>query len=46
VPRWWRQQRQAQRQARTPPAPLQPAADPATTVPSDIAYEHPPREGL
>jgi uncharacterized integral membrane protein len=46
VPRWWRHRRQAQRQARTPPAPPQPLAEPSTTSPSDIAFEHPPREGL
>ena len=46
VPRWWRHLRQAQRQARTP-APPAPASTEATTVtPSDVAFDHPPREGL
>jgi lipopolysaccharide assembly protein A len=46
VPRWWRHRRQAQRQARTPPAPVQAAPEPASTAPSELAFEHPPREGL
>jgi uncharacterized integral membrane protein len=46
VPRWWRHRRQAQRQARAPAAPLPASAGPTTTSPSDIAFEHPPREGL
>jgi len=46
VPRWWRHRRVAQRQARTPPAPTPAVADSASTVPSDIAFAQPPREGL
>jgi len=46
VPRWWRNRRLAQRQARTPPAPTAVAGESTTTTPSDIAFEHPPREGL
>ena len=46
VPRWWRHRRLAQRQARTPPAPTPAVAEPTTTVPSDIAFAQPPREGL
>ena len=46
VPRWWRHRRQSQRQARTPAAPLQASPEPTTSSPSDITFEHPPREGL
>jgi len=46
VPRWWRQRRTSHRQARTPPPPMAAAAEPASTVPSDIAFAQPPREGL
>jgi putative membrane protein len=46
MPRWWRHRRMSQRQARTPPAPTPAVADPATTVPSDVAFAQPPREGL
>jgi lipopolysaccharide assembly protein A len=46
VPRWWRNRRLAQRQARTPPAPTPAVGESTTTTPSDIALEHPPREGL
>ena len=46
VPRWWRRRRVSQRQARTPPAPTPAAAEPTTTVPSDVAFAQPPREGL
>jgi len=46
LPRWWRQQRTARRQARTPPAPTPAMAEPATTVPSEVAFVQPPREGL
>lgn len=46
VPRWWRNRRMAQRQAGAPPAPTPAGGDAATTAPSDIAFEHPPREGL
>jgi len=46
LPRWWRQHRTTQRQARTPPAPTPALAEPATTVPSEIAFAQPPREGL
>jgi uncharacterized integral membrane protein len=46
VPRWWRQHRQAQRQARTPAVPAPTVAGPTTSSPSDISFEHPPREGL
>ena len=46
VPRWWRHRRQAQRQSRTPAAPQPNALEPTTTSPSDITFEHPPREGL
>ena len=46
VPRWWRNRRMSQRQARTPPVPTPPVAEQATTVPSDIAFAQPPREGL
>jgi len=44
VPRWWRNRRLSQRQARTPPAPVMP--EPTTGAPSDIAFAQPPREGL
>ena len=46
VPRWWRRRRVSQRQARTPPAPTPAATEPTTTVPSDVAFAQPPREGL
>ena len=46
VPRWWRHRRMSQRQARTPPAPTAALVETATTVPSDIAFAQPPREGL
>jgi uncharacterized integral membrane protein len=46
VPRWLRNRRLAQRQARTPPAPVAVAGESTMTTPSDIAFEHPPREGL
>jgi lipopolysaccharide assembly protein A len=46
VPRWWRQRRLSQRQARTPPVPTPPVVEPASTVPSDIVFVQPPREGL
>ena len=46
VPRWWRQRALSQRQARTPPVPTPTMAEPTTTVPSDIAFAQPPREGL
>jgi len=46
MPRWWRQRRLSQRQARTPPAPTPVVVESATTVPSDIAFAQPPREGL
>jgi uncharacterized integral membrane protein len=46
VPRWWRQRRLSQRQARTPPAPTLTVAEPTTTAPADIAFAQPPREGL
>lgn len=46
VPRWWRHHRLARRQARTPPAPTPAAVEPSTTVPSELAYAQPPREGL
>ena len=45
VPRWWRHRRQAQRQARTPVSP-RPTTDAPSTAPSEIGFEHPPREGL
>jgi len=44
VPRWWRNRRLAQRQARTPPAPVMP--EPTTGAASDIALAQPPRDGL
>ena len=46
MPRWWRQRRLSHRQARTPPVPTPTMAEPTTTVPSDIAFTQPPREGL
>jgi len=46
VPRWWRQRRLTQRQARTPPAPTPATHEPATTVPSELTFAQPPREGL
>ena len=46
VPRWWRQRRLSQRQARTPPAPIPAVAEPSTVTPSDITLAQPPREGL
>jgi len=46
MPRWWRQRRLSHRQARTPPVPTPTMAEPTTTVPSDIAFAQPPREGL
>ncbi|MFO1219805.1 MAG: LapA family protein [Burkholderiaceae bacterium] len=46
VPRWWRHRRTAQRQARTPAVPAPAVAGPSTGSPSDLALEHPPREGL
>ena len=46
VPRWWSQRRMSRRQAHTPPAPTAAVAEPATTMPSDIAFAQPPREGL
>jgi uncharacterized integral membrane protein len=46
VPRWWRQRRMSQRQARTPPVPIPAVVEPGSTVPSDIAFVQPPREGL
>jgi lipopolysaccharide assembly protein A len=46
VPRWWRQRRQTQRQVRTPPAPTPAVPEPATTSPAELAFDHPPREGL
>lgn len=45
VPAWWRQRRDAQRQA-SAPAVVPPAAPAHTTTPSDFGPEHPPREGL
>ena len=44
VPRWWRNRRLAQRQARTPPAPVTP--EPTTGTSSDMAFAQPPRDGL
>ena len=46
MPRWWRQRRLTQRQASTPPAPTAVVAEPTSTVPSDIVFVQPPREGL
>lgn len=46
VPRWWRQRRQTQRQARTPPPPTPAVPESATTSPAELAFDHPPREGL
>jgi uncharacterized integral membrane protein len=46
VPRWWRHRRQAQRQARTPAVHAPALVGPTTTSPSDLSFEHPPREGL
>ncbi|HEX6018101.1 MAG TPA: LapA family protein [Burkholderiaceae bacterium] len=46
MPRWWRHHRLAQRQARTPPAPTPAVVETSSTVPSDLAYVQPPREGL
>jgi uncharacterized integral membrane protein len=46
VPRWWRHRRLTQRQARTPPAPTPATHEPASTVPSELTFAQPPREGL
>lgn len=46
MPRWWRQRRLTHRQASAPPAPTAAVAETASTVPSDIAFAQPPREGL
>jgi uncharacterized integral membrane protein len=46
MPRWWRQRRLTQRQASTPPAPTVTVAEQSSTVPSDIVFAQPPREGL
>jgi len=46
TPRWWRHRRLTQRQASTPPAPTVSVPESPSTVPSDVVFAQPPREGL
>jgi uncharacterized integral membrane protein len=46
VPSWWRQRRVAKLLEPAPAEPPSVTPEPSTTPASDLALEHPPREGL